>query len=112
MNKHCWKLFLDDQLFDDHVTERVRRPIDYVGADNSTTAMSLVEYQGLPTHMMLDFDFGIVNGVQDSAEVFLKWLQNKFPNGPIPEYTVHSKNIIGQKWIHDFMSSWKRSLEK
>lgn len=102
-----WNLFLDDQWNDPHTTERVRCPSDYTPAASSDEAIALVEKHGIPHHMMLDFDLG----GDDKASKFLWWLASTHPNGPVPGYTVHSKNGPGSFWIKSFLDSWKRSLE-
>jgi len=98
-----WKLWLDDQL--DEVPRRAV-PEGYIGAKSTTEASLLIVSKGLPAVMDLDHDLG----GEDTAMVFLKWLAEKFPNGPVPEYAIHSENIEGQKAIRSFLDSWKKSL--
>jgi len=100
-----WKLWLDDQLDDPDAPTR-HTPEGYVGAKTSAEAIKLVEERGQPFHMDLDHDLG----GNDNALVFLRWMQRKFPEGPVPEYVVHSRNVVGEPAIHAFMRSWEKSI--
>jgi hypothetical protein len=57
--------------------------------------------------MDLDHDLGENDRTMD----FLKWLQENYPNGPVPVSSVHSRNPEGAKNILSFISSWRRSLD-
>jgi len=102
--KPPWRLWLDDQL--DTIPSRFT-PEGYVGAKSSLAARELVLKKGLPEIMDLDHDLG----GEDTVMIFLKWLAGKYPNGPVPEYHIHSENVAGQKTIQSYMDSWKRSLD-
>ena len=101
-----WKLWLDDQL-DDITCPNRHTPIDFYGAKSTQEAWLLVSEYGVPEYMDLDHDLGN----DDNAMRFLRMLSNVFPNGPIPDYSVHSENPVGKKNIESFMDSWKRSVE-
>lgn len=99
-----WKLWLDDQLDDPDAPTR-HTPAGSVGAKSSAEAIKLVEERGEPFFMDLDHDLG----GDDNAMVFLRWLQRKFPE-TVPEYVVHSRNVVGEPAIHAFMRSWEKSI--
>jgi len=100
-----WMLWLDDQLDDPHTPSRWIKP-GYIGARNSYDAMILVKVKGMPSYIDFDHDLG----GNDTAITFLNKLVELYPNGPVPEYQVHSQNPIGVKNIVAFMYSWKKSL--
>jgi hypothetical protein len=81
-------------------------PAGYTPAANVAEAIELVTQFGMPEHMMLDFDLG----GEDKAITFLKWLYNSYPDGPVPDYTIHSKNGPGSAFMKSYLDSWKRSL--
>lgn len=102
----AWKLWLDDQLADPDTPER-HTPEGFIGATNSNDACELVEGYGLPVFMDLDHDLG----GSDTAMDFLRALVESYPDGPVPEYRVHSANPVGRKNIESFIDSWRKSLE-
>ncbi|SRR5260221_11333171 len=102
-----WKLWLDDQL-DDQNTPSRWIPVGYIGARNTYDAMILVKVKGLPEFINFDHDLG----EDDTAMTFLNKLVELYPNGPVPEYQIHSQNPVGSKNIVAFMYSWKKSLIK
>lgn len=112
-----WKLWLDDD-HDNPIAQSTRAvPDGYTPARSTAEAIALIERLGLPSCMDLDFDLGMTDSVlgfsdgkKDSAEIFLKWLANRYPDDP-PVYFIHSRNTVGALWIDSFMKSWKRSLE-
>lgn len=103
-----WKLWLDDDLNNPVAPER-HVPAGYIGAATSAEAIALVKNFGAPSFMSLDFDLGMVDGKKDTAELFLKWLANEYPDSP-PDYEIHSRNVAGAPWIESWMESWKKSL--
>ena len=100
-----WKLWLDDQL-DDPETPSRHTPEGFMGAKSSHEALELVKKHGMPT--FIDFDFDL--GGTDTAQTFLYELQSLYPDGPVPDYRVHSRNVYAKEMIGSFLSSWKRSL--
>lgn len=100
-----WKLWIDDQL-DDPETPGRHTPYGFWGAKSSEEAIGYVQAMGLPSFMDLDHDLG----GDDTVMVFLCWLATTFPEGPVPDYRVHSMNGIGAKSIESYLESWKRSL--
>lgn len=101
-----WKLWLDDQLDDPETPER-HTPERFKGARSTEEAKALVVEHGMPWTMDLDHDLGEGDRTMD----FLKWLQERYPNGPVPITSVHSKNPEGALNILSFVSSWRRSLD-
>jgi hypothetical protein len=99
------KLWIDDQL-DDPATPNRHTPAGFLGARTTSEAILLVEEHGLPEFMDLDHDLG----GDDRVMVFLRWLSDRFPDGPVPRYRIHSENCVGRLAIESFMSSWLRSL--
>ena len=97
-----WSLWIDDQL--DEVPGR-KTPPGFLGAKSCEEAKELVIAHGIPEFMDLDHDLG-----EESVMTFLKWLADEFPDGPVPEWEVHSQNPIGKQNINSFLDSWKRSL--
>ncbi len=97
-----WYLWIDDQL--DEVPAR-KTPPGFLGAKTCEEAKELVIAHGIPEFMDLDHDLG-----EESVMTFLKWLVDEFPDGPVPEWDVHSQNPIGKQNINSFLDSWKRSL--
>ena len=100
-----WKLWLDDQLNDPEVPVR-HTPEGFVGAKSSANAIKLVEEHGLPFFMDLDHDLG--GG--DTVMELLRWMQRKYPEGPVPEYRIHTQNVVGEPAIRSFMASWEKSI--
>ncbi len=99
------KLWIDDQL-DDPSTPNRHTPKGFLGARSTAEAIALVEEHGPPEFMDLDHDLG----GDDRVMVFLRWLSEQHPEGPVPKYRVHSENCVGGPAIDSFMSSWLRSL--
>lgn len=96
-------LYLDDVRFPDAtiVTD------SFVAlARSSPDAIALVKLNGMPKIISFDHDLG----GEDSSVIFLRWLIETFPNGPIPDYRIHSMNPIGSKNIDSLMKSWQKSL--
>ncbi len=100
-----WKLWLDDQL-DDPATPARHTPEGFVGAKSSEEALTLIHERGLPSFMDLDHDLG----GDDTVMRFLHQLTGLHPEGPIPEYRMHTENVVGAKSIEAFLRSWKKSL--
>ncbi len=100
-----WKLWLDDQLDDPNTVNR-HTPKGFIGAKSSYEALELIKKHGMPEFMDLDFDLGGT----DTAQSFLYSLQFEYPNGPIPDYRVHSRNVYASEMIGSFINSWKKSL--
>jgi len=100
-----WKLWLDDQLDDPHQPQR-QVPEGFLGARSTKEAVELLRKHGPPSFMDLDHDLGR----DDRAIDFLHWLYEMFPNGPVPEYNVHSENPVSWGNITSYLESWKRSL--
>lgn len=101
-----WKLWLDDQINDPNTQARWV-PVGMIGAESTARAIELVNELGVPGFIDLDHDLG----GDDTAKVFLKWLSANYPNGPVPEYNIHSANGPGAEWLASYLDSWKRSLE-
>lgn len=99
------KLWIDDQL-DDPATPNRHTPEGFLGARSTAEAIALVEQHGMPDFMDLDHDLG----GDDRVMVFLRWLADRYPDGPVPRYRYHSENCVGWPAIDSFMSSWLRSL--
>ena len=93
-----YTLFLDD----------IRCPSDSsnIVARSSLEAMEIIQKYGLPSCMYLDHDLG----GEDTTMKFLKMLYEAYPDGPIPEYEIHSNNFVGRKNIESFLNSWEKSL--
>ncbi len=100
-----WKLWLDDQLDDKDTPSRWIRP-GYIGARSTYDAMILVKVKGLPEYIDFDHDLGH----EDTAINFINQLIEIYPNGPVPEYQIHSENPVGAKNIISKMYSWKKSI--
>lgn len=100
-----YKLYIDDQLDDVEAPER-HTPEGFIGVKSSQEAIELVKKNGLPSEMDLDHDLG----EDDNVMIFLHWLSNEFPCGPVPDYKVHSANPVGSKNIISYLESWKKSL--
>lgn len=100
-----WKLFLDDQIDDPNTPSR-HAPYGFLKAASSYDAKMLVVIGGMPDYMDLDHDLG--GG--DDAVIFLNWLAEEYPNGPVPKYNVHSANPVGVARIKSFMNSWQKSI--
>lgn len=93
-----YKLYLDDL--------RPSPGSEWVVARSSNEAEVIIIKQGLPRFMSLDHDLG----GDDTTMKFLKSMTELFPNGPVPEYYVHSANPVGKENIISYLESWKRSL--
>lgn len=100
-----WKLWVDDQL-DDPETPNRHIPEGFLGAASTEEAKELVTFKGVPDFMDLDHDLG----GNDTVMAFLRWLSNTYPDGPVPEYRVHSQNPNGIMNVISYLDSWKRSL--
>lgn len=101
MNKY-W-LYIDDVRFPE---EFLVQEMNLVLARSSLDAVRLVKRNGLPTHISFDHDLGD----DDTSIVFIKWMIETYPIGPIPSYNVHSANPVGASNIVSYMESWKKSL--
>lgn len=96
-----YKLFIDD--------ERIPYvPEEWDIARSSEEAKEIIKTKGMPKEFSLDHDLGGF----DTVMIFLKWLAHEFWNGEnnIPEYRVHSANVVGKENIIFFMESWKKSV--
>lgn len=100
---HEWSLFLDDLRDQSYVPHRS----NFVTARSTNEAVSLLVKYRMPEFISFDHDLG----PGDRAMDFLKRMYELFPDGPVPEYQVHSSNPVGRENIISFMDSWKRSLE-
>lgn len=114
-----WDLFLDDD-----------REVTYVGSQPNYApavtfvcrtvegAWELVRNLGLPRHMYLDHDLGMVGGRVSEAPELLKRLlayepeagsdERPYSSLPPPSYTVHSDNGPGRDALHSLMTTWAR----
>ena len=101
-----WQLWVDDQLNDPETPER-HTPKGFLGARSSQEAKDLVKARGMPFFMDLDHDLGETDRVMD----FLVWLYQEHPDGPVPQFQVHSKNPIGTANIISYLRSWEASLK-
>lgn len=101
-----WKLWLDDQILDPETPAR-HTPEGFLGAKSTEEARAIALLRGPPSFMDLDHDLG----GDDTAMAFLRWLTYEYPEGPVPQYRVHSQNPIGIQNIISYMESWRRSLE-
>lgn len=100
-----WKLWIDDQIHDPDTPMR-HIPPGYIGAESSYDALILIKIKGIPEYISFDHDLG----GEDTTMKFLHKLVELYPNGPVPEYQIHSQNPVGAKNIVSFMYSWKKSL--
>jgi hypothetical protein len=98
-----WSLFLDDLRDPSYVPPRG----NYKIARSTAEAILLVEKFGIPEFISFDHDLGKTDRAMD----FLKILYSKFPDGPVPDFQIHSSNPVGRENIFSYMDSWKRSLE-
>jgi hypothetical protein len=97
-----WKLWLDDLHACRHTPDR-HPPEGFVAAASSIDAASRVRELGMPE--FIDFDFDLGHG--DSAIILITWLRENYPDGPFPEYLVHSTYPGAAEMIHDAMKAWK-----
>lgn len=93
-----YKLFIDD--------ERYPTTPDWFVARSSYDAIYAVTNYGMPTEIAFDHDLG----GDDTAMVFIKWLEGKLLDGEIliPElfsFSVHSQNPIGSRNISNAMDN-------
>lgn len=108
-------LFIDDER-EPHFRECVESGIDlskdWIIARSTREARIIVKEKGcLPIAWALDHDLGLSPfGRKDTVMDFLKLVQLQFPNGPVPEYTVHTANPSGYVNIISFLESWKKSI--
>lgn len=107
-----YKLWIDDQAYDDDV-EAWRRPPtnDWKVATTSTEAIEIVKSFGIPGQIEFDHDLGLApDGKPDTAMTFLKWLASEYPDGirQIHYYNIHSRNPNGAANIHSFLESWRK----
>jgi hypothetical protein len=100
----AWNLWLDDQAFE--LKER-KAPAGFLPASSVQEAQRFINVLGLPEFMDLDHDLGKDGTAMD----FLKWLVEKYPDGPVPGYNVHSENPIGKLNIYSYIKSWKKSID-
>ncbi len=108
-NHKTWKLFLDDQ-HNENLPERVRCPADFLPAKNIGETKKLIENNGPPIEMWLDFDLGInEKGERETALDFVKWLASQ--TSKVPTYKIITKNPIGRQQLESYLNSWSRSLE-
>lgn len=109
-----FKLWVDDDLNNKDAPER-HTPEGFVGVETSEEAIKVVQERGFENleFMDLDHDLGLdADGNERTIKTFLKWLQETYPDGPVPSWYVHSKNVGGgAAWINSFLDSWQRSLE-
>lgn len=89
-----WNLFLDDER---HPPDNGR---DFTLARSSHEAIACVEERGMPEFISFDHDLG----GDDTAMVFLTWLENMLLEDRLRlsetfSYTVHSQNPIGARNI-------------
>jgi hypothetical protein len=109
----AWKLWLDDQWYDPNAVDK-HPPIGWVGCESVERAMWLIRKMGLPVEMSLDHDLGcdefgfeVLNGRD-----FVTILFDRYPDGPIPKWSVHSKNVGGgADNIRSFLASWEKSID-
>lgn len=101
-----WKLWLDDQIHDPETPERWT-PEGFTGSPSTQDAIRLVKLFGMPEFMNLDHDLG----GEDKVIHFLNQLFDLYPDGPIPDFLIHSANPEGAKNIYSFMDSWRRSMD-
>lgn len=97
-----WSLFLDDLRDVSYVPHRSNFKV----ARSTDEAITLVDKYGIPEFISFDHDLGETDRAMD----FLKILYSKFPDGPVPEFQIHSSNPVGRDNISSYMDSWKRSL--
>jgi hypothetical protein len=97
-----WKLWLDDQC--NEIASR-KAPDGFIACESVIEAQRFVNVLGLPGFMDLDHDLG-----EKTALDFLKWLVEKFPDGPVPEYKIHSENPIGKQNIRSYLENWRKYL--
>lgn len=93
-----YKMFLDD--------ERYPTTPDWMIARTSYDAIYFVTNFGIPYEVAFDHDLG----VQDTAMVFIKWLENKLLDNQVSlpynfTYSVHSANPIGAENIKCHMNN-------
>lgn len=101
-------LFIDDERTIEMV-DRSKWPdgMHILIARNSDEAKEIVYRCGDPAFCSFDHDLG----GDDTTMEFLKWYANVHSDEytAIPDYVVHSANIVGAKNIVAFMDSWQRS---
>ena len=102
-----WKLWVDDQ-YDDPNTPNRHPSASFLPARNVEEACILINKNGMPDFMQLDHDLGN----NDKITTFLRWLAYEYPNGPIPEYNIHSENPVGKKNAESIMKSWAKSIKE
>ena len=94
-----YRMFIDD----------IRSPSnnDMIVCRSSAEAIDYIKINGLPYFMSLDHDLGGTDTVMD----FIKAMTDLYPDGPVPQYQIHSANPEGSKNMDAYLRSWKRSLE-
>lgn len=102
-----WNLWLDDQASDPDAPLR-HTPEGFLAAESTHEAVKLLEAQGLPAFMDLDHDLG----EHDTVRKFLNIMVVMFPDGPVPEYRIHSENAAARPGIVSFLESWKKVIEQ
>jgi hypothetical protein len=116
VGKITWKLWLDDDCNDYEKRDRwiPDLPGGYIGAETSEEAIELVQKYGFENLELIDLDHDLglyPDGSERTAKTFVKWLQETYPDGPVPAFKVHSANPDGAGWLRSYLDSWKRSLE-
>lgn len=109
-----WKLWLDDQWYDPNAVDK-HPPIGWVGCESVERAAWLIHKMGLPEEMSLDHDMGVdefgfevLNGRD-----FVTILFDRYSDGPIPKWGVHSQNVGGgSDNIKAFLISWEKRIDK
>lgn len=107
-----WKLWVDDDLNNPIAPER-HTPDGFIGCETAEEAIAAVKKHGFANlqFMDLDHDLGTYeDGSIRDVKKFVKWLAETYPDGPVPNYNVHSRNPPGKEWTESFLDSWKRSL--
>lgn len=108
----AWKLWLDDDLNNPDAPER-HTPEGFFGAATSEEAIALVEEHGFENLELMDLDHDLgtyPDGSERTAKTFVKWLYENYPDGPVPDFRIHSKNTNGAPWLSTYLDSWRRSL--
>ena len=102
-------LWLDDMrnpVDNGHVTN-ILYDGTIIWCTNLTQAKTCIMCNGMPEHMFLDHDLG----PHEDTMMFLKWLYDydcvftKFPT-----WDFLTANLVGQKNMQAFLTSWKKSL--
>lgn len=109
MNNTPWRLFLEDQAYEEGLEEWRHCPPgnDWRIALSTAEAIQLVINHGVPYQLQLDHDLG----EEDTSMNFLSWLFQMFPDAidSITDWNVHSQNPNGADNINAFLRSWRKS---